>query len=574
MASLSILLLASTVAIPFQAFAEKPDNTKTPVVILFNDKVSPDKLDLIRSYGGEITRTYTIINGLAANLPPQAIQSLENNPSVISIDFDIEFHALELDANIRIGADQVWTHSTSPATGNGVRVAILDTGIDTDNQEFTGRIILCESEMGTAEPTCEDLNGHGTHVAGIVGATGVNNSAKGVAYDVSYLIDKVLDQSGSGYLSGVIDGIQWAVDNNAQVISMSLGTNGYYDQSADHCDSWYPSMTTAVDNAVASGVTVVAAAGNSGASGVGLPACISNTIAVAAVDDNDDIAYFSSIGGAVRHHGISAPGVAIYSSLPGNTYASWSGTSMATPVVAGTIALLLEGDVTLSPADVKEALFNTACTSSTSPSCSSIPDTPSTNYGYGRVNAIAAFDSILDYTGPPLPDADGDGYTSDVDCNDGDDTVYPEAPEIIDDGIDQDCNGLDKKEIHVHDLDSLISGKKNMNGEVTITVRDSNDASVEGVTVSYTWSGDVSGSSSCITDIDGQCAASKNTKLNTMIFTVDTLSMIGDPILGESHDGDSITIERGEGNDPGENDPGGNNGGWDCLVKPHPKKCP
>jgi subtilisin family serine protease len=173
-ASLSILLLASTVAIPLQSFAEKPDNAKTPVVILFNDKVSQNDRDLIKSNGGEITRTYKIINGLAANIPPQSIEKLQNNPSVVTVDPDIEFHALELDADNRIGANQVWSHTT-PATGNGVRVAVLDTGIDTDNQEFVGRIMFCESEMGPAEPTCEDLHGHGTHAAGIAGASGVNN---------------------------------------------------------------------------------------------------------------------------------------------------------------------------------------------------------------------------------------------------------------------------------------------------------------------------------------------------------------------------------------------------------------
>ncbi|GEM_PF-1715056 len=669
MASLSILLLASTVAIPFQAFAEKPDNTKTPVVILFNDKVSPDKLDLIRSYGGEITRTYTIINGLAANLPQQAIENLENNPSVISIDSDIEFHAIELDADIRIGADQVWTHPTSPATGNGVRVAILDTGIDTDNVEFTGRIIGCESEMGPAEPTCEDLHGHGTHVAGIVGATGVNNSAKGVADDVSYLIDKVLNQKGSGSLSGIIAGMEWAIhpDQNADIISMSLGTNPYYDQSADHCDLWYQSMTNAVNNAVASGVTVVAAAGNSGASGVGLPACISNTIAVAAVDDNDNIAYFSSIGGAVRHHGISAPGMAIYSSLPGNTYASWSGTSMATPVVAGTIALLLEGDVTLSPANVKEALFNTACTSSTSPSCSSIPDTPSTNYGYGRVNAIAAFDSILGYTGPPLPDADEDGYTSNVDCDDNNPLINPGAIDIPYDGIDQDCsgadlddvdqdgspstqavggipdcddtnplihpgaidipengidedcsgsdapfpdadedgytsdvdcddtnplihpgaidipgNGIDEDcdgadavpEIHLGDLSATTSGKKNWTGHVTIMIHQAfggGHTPIFGVTVSGTWSGDSTGSASCITDTAGQCQVKKTTKGNSLTFTVDTLTMNVDPTFGIDDVSPTIIINKGDGG--GSDGGGGGKGGPDCNEKPNHPKC-
>lgn len=377
--------------------------TKSHVVILFNDKVSQDKLDLIKANGGEITRTYKIINGLAANLPAKAIQNLKNNPSVISIDPDVEFHAIELDADTRIGASQVWTLGTNQATGNGVRVAILDTGIDTDNVEFgSGRIIGCHSEMGISEPTCEDLHGHGTHVAGIIGAGGVDSAAKGVAYDVSYLIDKVLAKNGSGSLDGIIAGIDWAVANNAKVISMSLGTSAYSDQSAPNCDTWYPTMTSAVNNAVLQGVTVVVAAGNSDISGVGLPACISNTIAVAAVNDNDSLASFSSIGGAVKDHGISAPGVNIYSSLPGNTYASWSGTSMATPVVTGSIALLLEDHPSMTPASIKNALFSTACTGSTTPSCPT-GAVPNISYGYGRVDVLRALNSIISSPTPTVP---------------------------------------------------------------------------------------------------------------------------------------------------------------------------
>jgi len=193
-ASLSLILLTSTIAIPLQASAE-PDTTKVPVVILFNDKVSSDKIDLIKANGGDITRKYTIINGLAANLPPQAIQALENNPSIITIDPDIEFHALELNADETIGATILWGSPTF-LSGNGVKIAILDTGIDRGHQEFSpARIMECESEMGSKEPTCDDLHGHGTHVAGIAGAAGVNLAAKGVAYDVSFLIDKVLERS-------------------------------------------------------------------------------------------------------------------------------------------------------------------------------------------------------------------------------------------------------------------------------------------------------------------------------------------------------------------------------------------
>jgi len=399
---LSFLILASTITGNFLAYGEKPEDSKEPVVILFSDKVSSNEINLVKSYGGEITKTYKIINGLAANIPSKAIENLQKNPNVLSVDPDIEFHAIELHADQTIRADQVWPPSSYSSTGKGVKVAILDTGIDTNHQEFgSGRILACHSEMGNKEPTCEDLHGHGTHVAGIIGAAGVVSSAKGVAYDVSYLIDKVLDKRGSGSLSGIIAGMDWAVNNDAQIISMSLGTGPYSNQLASNCDSWYPTMTSAVANANANNVSVVVAAGNSDVDGVGLPACISKTIAVAAVDDNDKIAYFSSIGGAVKDHGISAPGVSIYSSLPGDTYASWSGTSMATPVVTGSIALLLENNPSLTPQQVKDTLFSNACTSNTSPSCSFITNTPNTNYGYGRIDVLRTISSLPSPISPP-----------------------------------------------------------------------------------------------------------------------------------------------------------------------------
>jgi len=576
-ASLSLILLTSTIAIPLQASAE-PDTTKVPVVILFNDKVSPGKIDLIKSNGGEITRTYTIINGLAANLPPQAIQALENNPSVITVDPDIEFHALELDANNRIGVTQVQNHLTTPADGTGVKVAILDTGINQAHLEFNNpdRILLCASAI-FYEPTCDDGHGHGTHVAGIVGANGDPNvDAIGAAYEVEFLIAKVLDSNGDGQLSGIIAGIDWAVANNADVINMSLGTGPYSDQSVSNCDGWFPTMTEAVDNAVLAGVSVVAAAGNYDPNqnpGVGLPACIGNTIAVAAVNDNDTIASFSSYGGSVEDHGISAPGVGIESPILGNAYSSWSGTSMATPAVVGTIALLLDQNPALSPEDVKTALFTTACTSSTCSETNFYPDTPDIKYGHGRVNAIAAYNSILGITPPESPDADGDNYTvAQNDCNDNNSSINPGEIDIPGNGIDEDCDGLDAvPEIHLGDLSATTSGKKNWTARVTITIHQAfgvEPTPISGVIVLGTWLG--YDPSSCETDSAGQCQVSMNTKLiDPLTFTVDSISMSGDYTLGSDYVSPIIIIEKSDG---GNNDGGNKDGGSEPNCPQNSKK--
>ena len=366
---------------------------KVPVIILFKDKPTEKHMQLIQSSGGEIKRTYHIINGFAANLPPGAIDNLKHNPLVISVDPDFEVKALDLGADTQIRANQVWTS----ATGQGVSVAILDTGTDTTHPEFSGRIALCHSEI-TNTNTCEDQNGHGTHTAGIAGAAGVNTNAKGVAPAVSLYIDQVLDSTGSGSISGVIAGIDYVTAHGAKVISMSLGTNPI-SRSQPNCDTAIPSLTTAINNAVSAGVTVVAAAGNSGKQGVGAPGCISSTIAVGAVDSTDTIASFSSVGGPMADHGIVAPGVNIFSSYVGGGYATLSGTSMATPHVSGTIGLMLQSNPTLTPAQVKNTLFSTACTSTTSPSCPT-GTVPNTVYGYGRIDALRAFNAVA----PPAPD--------------------------------------------------------------------------------------------------------------------------------------------------------------------------
>src|SRR3989475_620031 len=371
-------------------------NQKVHVVILFKEKLSDKHINLVRLAGGEIKRSYHIINGISVDIEQDKINSLKNDPSVISVDQDLEVKALDLNADTQIRANQVWIS----ATGQGIPVAILDTGIDSTHPEFAGRIALCHSEI-TNTDTCEDPNGHGTHVAGIAGAAGINPSAKGVAPAVSLFSDQVLDATGSGSISVIIAGIDYATAHGAKVISMSLGTSAI-STNQPNCDTAIPSLTTAINNAVAAGVTVVAAAGNSGIKGVGAPGCISSTIAVGAVDNTDTIASFSSVGGPMADHGIVAPGVNIFSSWLLDGYATLSGTSMATPHVAGTIALMMQSNPSLTPAQIKNTLFSTACTGITSPSCPG-GAVPNSVYGHGRVDALAAHNAVIAQTVPGIP---------------------------------------------------------------------------------------------------------------------------------------------------------------------------
>ncbi len=231
--------------------------------------------------------------------------------------------------------------NTSRSTGKGVKVAILDTGIDLKHADFRGRKITSQSFI--PRQSVQDVQGHGTHCAGtacgpVIPATGVRRF--GCAYEADLYVGKVLSDSGSSVGSSVLSGMNWAVANGCQVISMSLGAD--VDQ---------PSLAFEQigRRALSAGCLIIAAAGNNaersaGNSGfVGQPANSLSIMAVAAVDNRLKVADFSarssSSSGTAGKIDIAAPGVSIFSSLPGNKHESWSGTSMATPHVAGIAAL-------------------------------------------------------------------------------------------------------------------------------------------------------------------------------------------------------------------------------------------
>ncbi|MFI5347284.1 MAG: S8 family peptidase [Elusimicrobiota bacterium] len=224
----------------------------------------------------------------------------------------------------RVNAPAAW----SSGQGAGVKVAVIDTGIDCTHPD-----LKCDFGAGTniVDPSASpmDDNEHGTHVSGTIAGRGTGGPL-GVAPKATLIPVKVLDGAGSGSLSDIIKGINWATNAGVDVINMSLGgPNGS------------PALQRAVDNALKSGVVVVCAAGNSGPNPdtVGFPGGYPGVIAVAASDANDQVAKFSSRGDAVA---FIAPGVDILSTIPGGGTAKLSGTSMASPHVAGLAALAVE----------------------------------------------------------------------------------------------------------------------------------------------------------------------------------------------------------------------------------------
>ncbi len=318
--------------------------------------------------GGVVDHAFSIIPAIAVRIPAAAIPGILKNPNVISIEPDIMLHATgkppwagggggdtEQPAQViewgvdRIDAELTW-HT---AAGYGVSVAIIDTGIDKDHPDLIDNLmggVNFVPKRGRIDPnTWDDDNGHGTHVAGIVGAVDNDGGVVGVAPEVSLYGVKALNRRGSGYLSDIIAGIEWAVNNDIQVINMSLGT-----------DTYTSTLKAACDAAYALGVTLVAAAGNDGDiysdSDVDYPAAYASVIAVAAINIADERASWSSDGPEVE---LAAPGVNIRSTWKKGEYNTISGTSMASPHVAGVAALALSNEA-LTPGELRYRLQNTA----------------------------------------------------------------------------------------------------------------------------------------------------------------------------------------------------------------------
>jgi subtilisin family serine protease len=357
LAILIILLLPLAIA--------QPSGKRTRLIA--HTTFLPEKI-LLRLKGCSII--HELNDATAIECPEEIVSSLKN------VEEDKIYHIMDLEADQQINADKVWALDYN---GSGIRVAVLDTGIDSNHPELSDSIEGGKSFV-TYTSSFEDDNGHGTHVSGIITANGdVDAKAKGVAPDAKIWMAKVCDASGSCYSSDIAAAIEYVVNNKiARIMSISLGGGG---TSKANCDSDY--LAKKVNWAVDNGVTVVAAAGNTGGK-VSSPACASKAIAVGAVDKNDVRPSWSGSGNALD---IVAPGVNIYSTLPNNNYASWSGTSMATPHVSAVVALLLQANPALTDSQIKEALYKTA------------KDLGSAGwdrfYGWGRVDALAALKYVL-----------------------------------------------------------------------------------------------------------------------------------------------------------------------------------
>ncbi|MEV0095434.1 S8 family serine peptidase [Streptomyces sp. NPDC050738] len=276
--------------------------------------------------------------------------------------------------------------------GSGVKVAVLDTGVDAGHPDLVGRIAQSKSfVVGT--PDTGDRTGHGTHTASTVAGTGAasHGTYAGMAPKTDLLIGKVLGDDGSGTLSGIVNGMEWAVDQGAQVVSMSLGSDGDKSCSGPGVDA----VERLSDKAL-----FVIAAGNASLRGtVSTPGCAPSALTVGAIDRSGATASFSSRGpsvdGITAKPDIASQGVGVVAANSGGrgdqAYRTMSGTSMATPHVAGGAALLLQQRPGLTPAGLKALLTSSAAST----------DAPVLEQGAGPMDVARA--TTQPVTAPPAP---------------------------------------------------------------------------------------------------------------------------------------------------------------------------
>ncbi|HUQ83585.1 MAG TPA: S8 family peptidase, partial [Gemmatimonadaceae bacterium] len=330
-------------------------NAKNDYIVVLNDENSdPDGTadKLLKKHGGQLKNVYRkALKGFAAsNLSDQAVAALRNDADVQLVEADGIMSIDETQLSVPSwGLDRIDAVSgtdnnyTYPNTASNVTAYIIDTGINPTHTDFGGRVLPGVDYIDGGEPT--DCNGHGTHVAGTVGG-----SSYGVAKAVTIIAVRVLNCSGSGSTSGVIQGVDWVAGSARRpaVANMSLGGGASL------------ALDQAVANAIAQGVVFAVAAGNSTQDAcTSSPARAAAAITVGATTSGDALAYYSNYGPCVD---ILAPGSGITSAWYSSNTATntISGTSMASPHVAGAAALVLSANTGYSPAQVRDELVNKA----------------------------------------------------------------------------------------------------------------------------------------------------------------------------------------------------------------------
>jgi len=411
---------------PTSSQVQAAGNNKVDVFVSFDKTPGAAERAVVERAGGTVRFSYTIVPAVAASVPEAAIKGLLNNPNVTAVELDGLVYAVDAELENAWGVERIGSGTVHDGgnKGAGVKIGIIDSGVDYRHQDLDG-VYAGGYDFVQNDADPDDVYGHGTHVAGTACAEDNGLGVVGAAPDCALYSLRVLNDSGSGSWSATIAAMDWAVLNGLQVVNLSLGS------------SQDPGSTvkSAFDNAEAVGLVIVAAGGNSGRpSGKGnnviYPAKYASVIAVAATDKNDTRPSWSSTGEEIE---LAAPGVSILSSwndgdsphdpqpiiLDGDWYKEGSGTSMASPHVAGAAALVIKAGVTDSNGNGRINDEVRAVLDSTADDIGAAGK--DTHYGYGLVNVAAAIASLV----PPQPpdpavnvdlSADKTNYESGVDA--------------------------------------------------------------------------------------------------------------------------------------------------------------
>lgn len=369
-------------------------SSRAKVLIAFAGPPEQAQLAAIRDLGGEIRYVYHLVPAVAATVPGIVVRDLRGAVGAIRVEPDIRIFATDTELDNSWGVKRIGSGTVHDGsnTGSGIKIAIIDSGIDYNHPDLDGNFAGGYDFVNDDGDPMDDY-GHGTHVAGTVAAEDNGVGVVGVAPGASLYGLKILGNSGSGSFSDAIAALQWCVDNGIHI------TNNSYGSDQD------PGVTVreAFDNAALAGVLHVSSAGNTGnppgrGDNVGYPASYDSVIAVAATDDSDKRARFSSTGQAVE---LAAPGVDVNSTKLGGGYVEYDGTSMACPHVAGAAALVMAAGVS----DVRTQLQNTA---------DDLGDPGrDSHYGYGLVDAAEAAGAPLNESPAVTITNPADGSTFD-----------------------------------------------------------------------------------------------------------------------------------------------------------------
>lgn len=329
------------------AAAETSQPLKSRVLIRYRQTPNAVHQEQLKAHGASVQRSFKLVPAFAATVPTAALAAIRRLPDVEAVEPDLEVHALgEIDATwglVRIGCGPVqagtYNGAVGPVLGTGVRVAVVDTGIDYLHSDlmanYAGGYDFVNND---ADPM--DDNGHGTHVSGTIAAVRNGVGVLGAAPETDLYALKALGASGSGSWSGILSALDWCVANRISVANFSLGSASYPGTTVE----------AGFDNASRAGVLLVAAAGNTGAGAdtVNYPGKFVSVIAVGSTTSTDQASFFSSTGPDVE---LAAPGSSIYSTTLGGGYGTLNGTSMASPHLAGVAALVVSAGIRDSNGD-------------------------------------------------------------------------------------------------------------------------------------------------------------------------------------------------------------------------------